>query len=163
MPKLLIKTGEQKGKTYPIRDRVVFIGRDPSNAITLPDKQVSRKHASISPHGSEFIIEDLGSANGTMVNNHPVHRQVLRPGDKITLGSTILEFTPLLESDEIPGDLNTMHLGGSSRPPTMTRGTGQPSNSPSLRRDLNLWSLSRIRQSFQLCTKPTSGWPLCTG
>ena len=105
MPKLLIKTGEKKGKAYPITDRVVFIGRDPSNAITLPDKQVSRKHASISPHGSEFIIEDLGSANGTMVNNHPVHRQVLRPGDKITLGSTILEFTPLLESDEIPGDL----------------------------------------------------------
>ena len=67
MPKLLIKTGENKGKAYPITDRVVFIGRDPSNAITLPDKQVSRKHASISPHDSEFIIEDLGSDRKSVV------------------------------------------------------------------------------------------------
>jgi two-component system NtrC family sensor kinase len=104
MPKLLIKTGENKGKAYPISDCVVFIGRDSSNTITLPDRQISRKHASISPQGSDFIIEDLGSVNGTLVNNHPVRRQILKPGDKITMGSTLLEFAILTDSDELSED-----------------------------------------------------------
>ena len=104
MPKLIIKTGERKGKAYPLTDRVIFIGRDPSNTITLPDRQVSRKHASISPQGTEFFIEDLGSANGTLVNNHLVHRQVLRPGDEITLGGTVLEFALLVDTEEICED-----------------------------------------------------------
>jgi two-component system NtrC family sensor kinase len=105
MFKLLIKTGENKGKSYPIKDSVVFIGRDPSNAITLPDRQVSRKHASISPQGSEFLIQDLGSANGTMVNNHPVRQQILKPGDEVKIGSTLLEFAVLGDADGPSEDL----------------------------------------------------------
>jgi two-component system, NtrC family, sensor kinase len=105
MFKLLIKTGEKKGKSYPVTDRVVFIGRDSSNTIALPDKQVSRKHASICRQGSEFFIEDLGSANGTMVNNHPVRQQILKPGDEITMGSTVLEFAILTDADGSSEDL----------------------------------------------------------
>jgi len=105
MFKLLIKTGEEKGKSYPIRDSVVLIGRDSSNTITLPDKKVSRKHASISPQGSEFLIEDLGSANGTMVNNRPVRQQILKPGDEVRMGSTLLEFAILTDEDGPSEDL----------------------------------------------------------
>lgn len=105
MYKLLIKTGEKKGKSYPITDRVIFIGRDSSNTIALPDRRVSRKHASISPQGSEFLIEDLGSANGTMVNNRPVGQQILKPGDEITMGSTVLEFATLTDADGSSEDL----------------------------------------------------------
>jgi two-component system, NtrC family, sensor kinase len=101
MFKLLIKTGEMQGKSYPIRNRVVLIGRDSSNTITLPDRHVSKKHASISPQGSEFVIEDLGSKNGTLVNDHPVQRQVLKPGDEIKVGSTVLELTPLGDKEEV--------------------------------------------------------------
>jgi two-component system, NtrC family, sensor kinase len=106
MFKLLIKTGEKKGKSYPIRDAVVLIGRDSSNTITLPDKKVSRKHASIRPQGSEFVIEDLGSANGTMVNNRPVQRQILNPGDEITMGGTLLEFAVQTDADSPRKDLD---------------------------------------------------------
>jgi signal transduction histidine kinase/pSer/pThr/pTyr-binding forkhead associated (FHA) protein len=101
MFKLLIKTGEKKGKSYPIRDSVVLIGRDSSNAITLPDRHVSRKHASITSHGTEYFIEDLGSRNGTLVNDHPVQRQVLKPGDEIKVGSTVLELTSFVEKEEL--------------------------------------------------------------
>jgi len=73
---------KKKGKSYLIGDKVVLIGRDSSSTITLPDKKVSRRHASISPRGAEFLIEDLGSVNGTMVNNRPVRRQTLKPGMK---------------------------------------------------------------------------------
>ncbi len=105
MFKLLIKTGENKGKSYLVRDTVVFIGRDSSSTIMLPDRQVSRKHASISPQGSEFLIEDLGSRNGTMVNNRPVHQQIMKPGDEITMGSTVLEFALLTDADRPPDEL----------------------------------------------------------
>jgi pSer/pThr/pTyr-binding forkhead associated (FHA) protein len=60
MFKLLIKTGENRGQSYQIGDSVVLIGRDASNTITLPDRHVSRKHASIAPQGYEFLIEDQG-------------------------------------------------------------------------------------------------------
>jgi signal transduction histidine kinase len=99
MFKLLIKTGEKKGESYPIRGGVVLIGRDSSNTITLPDKQVSRRHACIRLQGSQFLIEDLGSANGTMVNNLPVQQQILKPGGEITMGSTSLEFAVLSDAD----------------------------------------------------------------
>lgn len=101
MLKLLIRTGEKKGTAYPIEDRVLFIGRDPSNTIVLPDRQVSRKHAFLCPQGSQYIIEDMGSVNGTLVNNHPVRRQVLNPGDLITVGSTVLEFAMLPDPDDL--------------------------------------------------------------
>ena len=120
MFKLLIKTGEEKGKSYPIRDSVVLIGRDSSNTITLPDKKVSRKHASISPQGSEFLIEDLGSANGTMVNNRPVRQQILKPGDEVRMGSTLLEFAILTDEDGPSEDLKAdspMVLPASDRDP----------------------------------------------
>jgi len=100
MSKVLIKTGQKKGESYTLTDHVVFIGRDSFNTITLPDRRVSRRHASISPHGTEWIIEDLGSANGTLVNNQPVHSQVLRPGDEIRLGGPVLKFTPLVDEAE---------------------------------------------------------------
>jgi signal transduction histidine kinase len=100
MPKILIKTGDKKGEILTLTDRAVFVGRDPSNTIILPDRRVSRKHASISPRGPEWLIEDLGSANGTRVNNQPVHRRVLRPGDEISLGGTVLQFAPFLEGEE---------------------------------------------------------------
>lgn len=106
MFKLLIKTGEAKGISYPIRGGVVIIGRDSSNAITLPDRQVSRRHACIRPQGPEFVIEDLGSVNGTMVNNRPVQQQILKPGDEIAMGSTILEFAVLTDADGPSEDLN---------------------------------------------------------
>lgn len=120
MFKLLIKTGEEKGKSYPIRDSVVLIGRDSSNTITLPDKKVSRKHASISPQGPEFLIEDLGSANGTMVNNRPVRQQILKPGDEVRMGSTLLEFAILTDEDGPSEDLkddSPMVLPASDRDP----------------------------------------------
>lgn len=110
MLKLQIRTGEKKGEAYPIEDRVLFIGRDASNTIILSDRQVSRKHAYICPQGSQYIIEDMGSVNGTLVNNHPVRRQVLNPGDIITLGSTVMEFAMLPD----PVDLSKECQDGAS-------------------------------------------------
>jgi len=111
MLKLLIRTGEKNGEAYPIEDRVLFIGRDASNTIILPDPQISRKHAYICPEGSQYIIEDMGSVNGTLVNNRSVRRQVLNPGDLITVGSTVLEFALLPDPVELSKEIQDGALG----------------------------------------------------
>lgn len=95
MPKLLIKTGEKMGMSYRVADQAVTIGREPSNTVVLSDMLVSRKHARIMKRGEKFVIEDLGSVNGTFVNNEPVTRHDLKIGDTITLGRTSLGFLHL--------------------------------------------------------------------
>jgi two-component system, NtrC family, sensor kinase len=92
MPKLVIQGGEKRGMHYRVTDETLTIGRAPSNTVVLSDPLVSRRHARISAEGKRFIIEDLGSVNGTLVNNQPVTRQALRVGDVITLGKTAIRF-----------------------------------------------------------------------
>ena len=93
--KLMVRSGQHKGMAYRLSQGAVTIGRDPSNTIVLPDNWVSRAHARIIQEGEECLIEDLGSANGTRVNSRYVTRQVLKAGDMIALGGTILQFLPV--------------------------------------------------------------------
>jgi two-component system, NtrC family, sensor kinase len=95
MPKLFIKSGEKRGSSYRVTDRTITIGRDPSNRIALMDMGVSRKHAKIVPRGKKYIIEDLGSVNGTYVNKKPITEHTLKIGDTITVGKTNIQFLHL--------------------------------------------------------------------
>ncbi|HEX7540817.1 MAG TPA: FHA domain-containing protein, partial [Anaerolineales bacterium] len=68
-----------------------IIGRDASNGVAINDAEVSRKHAKLSLHGSAYVIQDLGSTNGTSVNGQRVtSTQVLNPGDIISFGENIV-------------------------------------------------------------------------
>ena len=66
----------------------VTIGRDPGCEVALPDdsRSVSREHARIVQEEGRYIIEDLGSTNGTIVNGERVDRAALEPGDEIEIG-----------------------------------------------------------------------------
>jgi signal transduction histidine kinase/pSer/pThr/pTyr-binding forkhead associated (FHA) protein len=101
MPKLLIKSGEKRGSSYRVTDRIITIGRDPSNRIALTDMGVSRRHAKIVPRGKKYIIVDLGSVNGTYVNKEPVTEQVLKIGDTVTVGKTNIQFLHLRAPEKI--------------------------------------------------------------
>lgn len=70
----------------------VTIGRLPENTVAIFDPQISRKHARISIQNGECIIEDMGSAGGTRVNNQPITRYVLQDTDQIEVGSAHLVF-----------------------------------------------------------------------
>ena len=80
--------------THVFIDGPVVIGRDPDCNISLQDFEVSRRHAMISPTSSgEFLLTDLESTNGTRVHGMPVTREcVLRDGEKIIVGGTVLRF-----------------------------------------------------------------------
>ncbi len=70
----------------------MVIGREDAD-ITIEDAEISRRHAEVRPSGDEIEIEDLGSVNGTFVNDERVERtRVLSPGDVVRVGQTELEF-----------------------------------------------------------------------
>jgi hypothetical protein len=80
------------GKEFALdRDRLV-IGRLAGSEIEIQDSGASRRHAEIRRQGGDFVIVDLGSTNGTLVNESPVSEQRLEDGDRITIGRTVLEF-----------------------------------------------------------------------
>src|SRR4051812_25053700 len=90
---LEIVEGSEAGRQLPL-DSVVDIGREPSLPLHLDtDTQVSRRHARISVQNGQVVVEDLGSTNGTYVNDQPIGSpRALTPGDKVRIGLTVLEL-----------------------------------------------------------------------
>ena len=90
---LEIVEGKDAGKQLPL-DGPLDVGRDTGIQIPLPeDTQVSRRHARISPQNGAAVIEDLGSTNGTFVNEQQIHSpRGLNPGDRVRIGLTVLEL-----------------------------------------------------------------------
>jgi pSer/pThr/pTyr-binding forkhead associated (FHA) protein len=79
-------------KRYPLSSRGVSIGRSRSTDVYLADDRASRRHARIDLQQNAFVISDLGSANGTLVNGRRIQRQTLRDGDEIRIGNSRLVF-----------------------------------------------------------------------
>jgi hypothetical protein len=72
-------------------DDELVIGRDSDCDVALSDDSVSRRHARLVSRDGAWIIQDLGSTNGTLLNGEPVGRCELRPGDRLQLGTQLLE------------------------------------------------------------------------
>jgi hypothetical protein len=80
------------GTRIVLGGETVDIGRLPECAIVVSDPNVSRRHAEIRRRGSDVVVADLRSTNGTRVNGVPVRERVLEDGDQITVGTTIIQF-----------------------------------------------------------------------
>ncbi|MCE5227987.1 FHA domain-containing protein [bacterium] len=75
-------------------DQQITIGRDVFNSLCLRDAEISRSHAIIFEHDDQVVIKDLKSRNGIFVGGERVREAVLKPGDEIVLGATVLFFEP---------------------------------------------------------------------
>ena len=79
------------GRTVPVNNGVM-VGRVAGCDIVIHDAKASRRHARFIVESGVVEIEDLGSSNGTLLNNKPVTRRLLRDGDQVQIGKTILTY-----------------------------------------------------------------------
>lgn len=90
---LVVRQGPQAGTSFPVLGNQVIIGREEEVDIILQDPEASRKHARLSWQGGQFVLEDMGSTNGTFVNGIQITApRILNSGDSIGIGQTALVF-----------------------------------------------------------------------
>ncbi len=89
---LVIIYGEDLGRRVPLGEEPCVIGRSSKCDVQVDQESVSRNHARISRLGDGYSIRDLGSTNGTYVNDELVDDVMLRDGDQVKIGRTIFKF-----------------------------------------------------------------------
>lgn len=89
---LVVIYGSELGKRIPLSTDDIECGRSMATGIPLDDDAVSRKHARFAWTGNTFIVSDLGSTNGTYVNDVTVRERTLTDGDQVKIGHTIFKF-----------------------------------------------------------------------
>ena len=99
---ILFLKGHLLGKLCTLEKGTTVIGRSAQTDIPLKDAGISREHSEIKIDGEKATIKDLGSTNGTFVNNKRITRHVLKDGDKIQISSsTVFKFILSDESEKV--------------------------------------------------------------
>jgi hypothetical protein len=93
VPRLvMVEPVEQQGRAFPVGTEMT-LGRAAGCQITLDDTYASQIHARVFERDGQFLVEDLGSTNGTYLNRHKVTGpMVLHRGDRVQIGNTVLEL-----------------------------------------------------------------------
>jgi diguanylate cyclase (GGDEF)-like protein len=89
---IVVIYGAELGRRIPLGTGETECGRSVQTGIPLEDDAVSRRHARFAWTGSSFIVTDLGSTNGTFVNDTSVRERTLKDGDQVKIGHTIFKF-----------------------------------------------------------------------
>lgn len=92
MPKLVLKYEDRILKDVPVTSSPVTIGRVPGNTIAIDNPAVSSQHARVIVEGGQYVVEDLGSTNGTFVKEQAIKKHILQEGDVIRIGKHTLTF-----------------------------------------------------------------------
>ena len=92
MVRLILMFEEQVIQEFPFHEDSITIGRKNSNSIVIKHFAVSRFHARIDKSGSDFVIKDLKSTNGTIVNGNKMVSHTLSHGDTIEIGKHVIRF-----------------------------------------------------------------------
>ncbi|MFA5794260.1 MAG: FHA domain-containing serine/threonine-protein kinase [Candidatus Brocadiia bacterium] len=94
MPKLVIEKGPNKGETFTLTSQFksVIIGRESSAHLKLSDTMTSRLHFKVESRTDGYYVIDTGSMNGTFVNGKRVEEKILKIGDMVQVGETLISF-----------------------------------------------------------------------
>ncbi|WP_164984054.1 FHA domain-containing protein FhaB/FipA, partial [Cellulomonas endophytica] len=91
--RLVVTEGPLRGTTLPLGASAVLVGRAPSCTLVLDDDYSSSRHARVFPHEGGWWVEDLGSTNGTWVDEQRITEPVpLRTGVAVRVGQSVLEL-----------------------------------------------------------------------
>jgi len=99
MPFIHVTFNLKRIATYELDDEELTIGRTPNNNIVIDNPGVSSTHARIFKEGDNYIIEDLGSKNGTFLKENRIERHQLDYGDVISVFKHQLQFVPFVGND----------------------------------------------------------------
>ena len=106
MALLQVSRGPDPGRQYPLENDRTVVGRHPDCGVVLDVAAVSRQHAQVIHDGRRFFVEDLGSRNGTLVNEQQIHgRQLLNENDRINICDVELVFFVHPPSSMLAGPL----------------------------------------------------------
>lgn len=92
MPKIIVKFNEAVIKDVPLDREQLTIGRKPDNDVVIDNPAVSGHHAKLSRVQAVYFLEDLGSTNGTFVNEKKIDKRQLKDGDRVTIGKHVLLY-----------------------------------------------------------------------
>ena len=88
---LTVTAGPDLGFKFRIKgNEITRIGRETDNDVVLDDPATSRHHAQIEFRDGKYVLTDLGSANGTLVNNQRITAQALADGDAMKFGQNVI-------------------------------------------------------------------------
>ena len=151
MPSLFVIQGRNRGTRFDLagHDVAMSIGREAGNLVQLDDNEVSRRHAEVRRVGQAFVVGDLGSSNGTWLNDRRIERAELATGDRIQVGRTVLVYAR--DSADVPAAAAVDIVAGAgddgSRIVSTSRDTGGPEDGGEDTQDR--W-LSRARSNLQV-------------
>lgn len=179
MPRLRVLFGEQVQDTHVMQGDEAAVGRARECQVVIDNLGVSRRHCRILKNGEAYVLEDLGSQNGTFVNGERVAKKDLKHGDRIGIGKHVVLFEETWEgmeqaSPELPGGLkkpkgfmgdveHTMAVetfrtkkfqAAAGTPASAAAGPGAPAPAPEGRR-CYLWD-SKTGKTFDLVKPETS-------
>jgi two-component system, cell cycle response regulator len=92
--------GESLGQVTPLRGDEIVIGRGQTSTLCIPDSGVSRRHARLYWSNNTYVLEDLGSANGSYVGGQLIDQKALSDGDVIQLGPSIVFRYSVTDADQ---------------------------------------------------------------
>jgi pSer/pThr/pTyr-binding forkhead associated (FHA) protein len=101
---LLVRKGAEPGSVFDLEQDIISMGRDSKCDIALKDQSTEKKHAIIRRRDGQFLLYDLGTEAGTLVNKRAVETHFLKNGTTISVGRTEMFFTGVEEVDSGPRD-----------------------------------------------------------
>lgn len=109
-------SGKYQGGEFPLMpNREIVVGRSSDLDMVLVEDMVSRKHAKISTHEGQLVIQDLGSTNGTFVNGEKIKKTRLKEGDRVLIGTSILKVVTVSDGASTSEDEAKRQLAAKAR------------------------------------------------
>lgn len=149
---LQVLDGADRGKRFENLATPITIGREEGNAVQLNDERISRFHIKIQEDQDRLVLTDLDSTNGTRVNGEQTQLRILRYGDIIALGRSVLRYgtkeqiAQRLEELRASGEVGTDELESSA--------LAKAAESSSLDADLDWESTRQLRSTLHIPTPP---------
>jgi len=101
MARIILMFNKQVVKEYPLLKESITVGRNEDNTISIDNLAISGYHARIDPAGSDFILTDLQSTNGSFVNDKKIVTHKLAHGDNVIIGKHVLLFVATGKEKEV--------------------------------------------------------------